>query len=85
MSPRPQPEAAAREHIDKLVVTLARSIEQSRIVGEVERRLSVVGELEKVVTPNFRRATHASEHLVVIGIIFLRQLTTRVRLNTFVS
>ena len=44
------PEEKAREEIDNLPVSFRLLMEQTRIVAEVERRLSVVEELESVVS-----------------------------------
>lgn len=39
-------------------------VEQTRIVAEVERRLSVVEELEAVVTTNLQRATRLRQSIL---------------------
>ncbi|MBK8092584.1 MAG: hypothetical protein IPK32_11550 [Verrucomicrobiaceae bacterium] len=41
----------------------ANTAEQTRIVAEVERRLSVVKKLEPVVTTNFQRATRLRQSI----------------------
>jgi type I restriction enzyme S subunit len=62
----PTPEELTREQIDALLqqrginaydFPLLPLAEQTRIVAEVERRLSVVEELETVVFANLQRAT----------------------------
>jgi type I restriction enzyme S subunit len=47
-----------------LVVALPPLAEQTRIVAEVERRLSVVEELESVVTANLQRATRLRQSIL---------------------
>ena len=43
---------------------MKRNINQMRIVAEVERRLSVVEELESVVTANLQRATRLRQSIL---------------------
>ena len=73
------PEQRARQQIDAQLVacgwvvqdfkavdfSAGRGIaEQTRIVAEVERRLSVVEELESVVTANLQRATRLRQSIL---------------------
>ena len=44
--------------------TLPSLTQQTRIVAEVERRLSVVEELESVVSANLQRATHLRQSIL---------------------
>jgi type I restriction enzyme S subunit len=64
------------ETLKQLPIPIPPFAEQQRIVGEVERRLSVVEELEAVVSANLRRATRLRQsilrrafegHMVVTG------------------
>ena len=50
--------------IRMIPVALPPLAEQKRIVGEVERRLSVVEELESVVTANLQRATRLRQSIL---------------------
>ena len=50
--------------VGNLVVPLPPVAEQTRIVAEVERRLSVVEELESVVTANLQRATRLRQSIL---------------------
>ena len=47
-----------------LAIPLPPLAEQTRIVAEVERRLSVVEELESVVTANLQRATRLRQSIL---------------------
>ena len=47
-----------------LVVALPPLLEQRRIVADVERRLSVVEELEVVVSTNLQRATRLRQSIL---------------------
>jgi type I restriction enzyme, S subunit len=47
-----------------LQIPLPPLAEQTRIVAEVERRLSVVEELESVVSANLHRATHLRQSIL---------------------
>ena len=47
-----------------LAIALPPLAEQTRIVAEVERRLSVVEELESVVTANLQRATRLRQSIL---------------------
>jgi type I restriction enzyme S subunit len=47
-----------------LPIALPPLAEQTRIVAEVERRLSVVEELESVVTANLQRATRLRQSIL---------------------
>ena len=49
--------------IRKITIPLPPLAEQTRIVAEVERRLSVVEELESVVTANLQRATRLRQSI----------------------
>ena len=50
--------------IKSIALPLAPLVEQTRIVAEVERRLSVVEELESVVTANLQRATRLRQSIL---------------------
>lgn len=54
----PTPESLARENID------AQLAEQRRIVAEVERRLSVVKEVEAVVAASMARAARLRQSVL---------------------
>ena len=69
------PEAVARENIDALPIAVGRAVakvpippphlaEQTRIVAEVERRLSVVEELETLVQINLLPATRLCQSVL---------------------
>jgi type I restriction enzyme S subunit len=60
--------------IEALAVPLPPLAEQKRIVAEVERRLSVIDELETVVTANLARATHLRQS--VLQHAFASELST---------
>jgi type I restriction enzyme S subunit len=60
--------------VGDLMVALPPLAEQTRIVAEVERRLSVVEELEAVVTTNLQRATRLRQ--AVLQKAFAGQLCT---------
>jgi len=50
--------------LNETVIPLPPLAEQTRIVAEVERRLSVVEELESVVTANLQRATRLRQSIL---------------------
>jgi type I restriction enzyme S subunit len=50
--------------IKSIALPLPTLAEQTRIVAEVERRLSVVAELESVVTANLQRATRLRQSIL---------------------
>ncbi len=50
--------------IEEINVLLPSLAEQTRIMAEVERRLSVVEELEAVVTTNHQRATRLRQAIL---------------------
>ena len=50
--------------VGNLVIPLPPLAEQTRIVAEVERRLSVVEDLEAVVAPNLQRATRLRQSIL---------------------
>ena len=50
--------------LQALAIPLPPFAEQTRIVAEVERRLSVVEELESVVTANLQRATRLRQSIL---------------------
>lgn len=52
------------ETLKELPIPLPPLAEQTRIVAEVERRLSVVDELEAVVSSNLQRATHLRQSIL---------------------
>ncbi len=52
------------DELSKLPIPLPPLAEQTRIVAEVERRLSVVEELESVVTANLQRATRLRQSIL---------------------
>jgi hypothetical protein len=62
------PEEKAREQIDAMLVASGYrcfpQAEQTRIVAEVERRLSVVEELESAVTANLQRASRLRQSIL---------------------
>ena len=58
------PEEKAREEIDNLPVSFRLLMEQTRIMTEVERRMSVVEELEAVVAANLQRATRLRQSIL---------------------
>ena len=53
-----------QERIRQIIIKLPSIAEQMRIVAEVERRLSVVGELESVATANLQRATRLRQSIL---------------------
>ncbi|HRE83481.1 MAG TPA: restriction endonuclease subunit S [Opitutaceae bacterium] len=50
--------------VGNLAIPVPPLAEQTRIVAEVERRLSVVGQLEKVLTANLHRAKHLRQSIL---------------------
>ena len=50
--------------LQALAIPLPPLAEQTRIVAEVERRLSVVEELESVVSANLQRATRLRQSIL---------------------
>lgn len=54
----------SRGDLKELLVQLAPVAEQTRIVAEVERRLSVVEELESVVSASLQRATRLRQSIL---------------------
>jgi type I restriction enzyme, S subunit len=52
------------EDFRRLPIPIPPPVEQKRIVAEVERRLSVVEELEVVVSANLRRAAHLRQSIL---------------------
>jgi type I restriction enzyme S subunit len=53
-----------KSNCNNVPVPLPSLEEQKRIVAEVERRLSVVEELETVIKANIQRATHLRESIL---------------------
>ena len=54
----------AQPQVETMAIPLPPLAEQKRIVAEVERRLSVVEELEAVVSANLRRATRLRQSIL---------------------
>ena len=54
----------AQPQVEGMVIPLPPLAEQTRIVAEVERRLSVVEELESVVSANLQRATRLRQSIL---------------------
>jgi type I restriction enzyme S subunit len=54
----------AQPQVEGMAIPLPPLAEQTRIVAEVERRLSVVAELESVVTANLQRATRLRQAIL---------------------
>ena len=54
----------AQPQVEGMAIPLPPPAEQTRIVAEVERRLSVVEELESVVTANLQRATRLRQSIL---------------------
>ena len=53
-----------QKRFGELMVSLPPLVQQERIVAEVERRLSVVEELEATVTANLQRATRLRQAIL---------------------
>lgn len=51
-------------NVKPLTLLVPRLVEQTRIMGEVERRLSLVVELEAVVSANLQRATRLRQSIL---------------------
>lgn len=53
-----------QKRFGELIIPLPQLAEQTRIVAEVERRLSVVEELESVVSANLQRASRLRQSIL---------------------
>jgi type I restriction enzyme, S subunit len=62
----------AQPQVEQIVIPLPPLAEQNRIVAEVERRLTAVGELESMVSSNLKRATYLRQS--ILRRAFLRPL-----------
>ena len=60
---------------EKLNIPLPPLADQERIVAEIERRLSVVEEVEAVVSANLQRATRLRQS--ILSLAFAGRLTTK--------